>query len=188
MSRRLSVPRPVVFLLGLLVVLPAARSRAHEGPPFPLLMDQRVGPRLVSIWADPDIGTGTFFVVIEPVEGRALPEGTTVRVAVQPVSGRLEEAVYDAEPQPVRYGERHMAEVQFDRGEMWHVRVLLDGPGGTGELTADVEATPDGTIGPIGMLVYLLPFLAIGFLWLKSVLYRRQAARQAPAAQSSMLC
>ena len=62
-------------LLGLclLGLLPAGRAAAHEGPPYPVLVDQRVGPRLVSLWGDPDIGTATFFVVIEPLEDRALP-------------------------------------------------------------------------------------------------------------------
>jgi hypothetical protein len=56
---------------------------------------------------------------------------------------------------------------------MWKVRVLLDGSGGGGELADEVEATPDGTIGPIALIIYPLPFLAVGFLWLKAALRRR---------------
>lgn len=166
--------------LALAAWLPAGRIEAHEGPPFPLIVDQQVGARLVSVWGDPDIGTATFFVVMEPVDGGELPSSTTVRIGVRPVSGRLDEVVYDAEPQRVRYGARYLAEPELDRGEMWRVRVVVDGPQG-GELTTEVEATPDGTIGPIGLLVYVLPFLAVGLLWLKSVLHRRGLQRAASA-------
>ncbi|HYO16841.1 MAG TPA: hypothetical protein VE685_26895 [Thermoanaerobaculia bacterium] len=161
--------------LALLVLLCAATPAwAHEGPPFPILVDQRVGPYVASVWTDPDIGTGTFFVVLEPPEGRSLPAGTKVRIGVQPVSRRLVEAVYDAAPQPVRFGERHYAEVPFDQGGTWRVRVLLDGPAGGGELRSEVEPTPDGTLGPIDLVIYALPFLAIGVLWLKAALRSRR--------------
>jgi hypothetical protein len=168
MKRRLS-------LLVLLLCAPAAR--AHEGPPFPILVDQYAGPYVASVWTDPDIGIGTFFVVLEPPEGRSLPEGTRVRVGVQPVTGRLAEAMHDAAPQPVRSGERHYAEVPFDQGGKWRVRILLDSPEGGGELRAEVEPTPDGTLGPVDLLIYGLPFLAVGFLWLKAVMRSRGSSR-----------
>jgi len=169
---------PFLFMI-LGGLLPAGPARAHEGPPFPILVDRQVGPYIASVWTDPDIGKGTFFVVLEPPEGRSLPERTRVRIGVQPVSGRLAEAVYDAElqqgPQPGHY----FTQVDFDRGEMWKVRVLLDGPAGGGELTTAVEATPNGTIGPVGLVLYPLPFLAMGFLWLKAALRRRRPVRAA---------
>lgn len=154
----------------LLAPLPAL---AHEGPPFPIIVDQRVGPYIVSVWTDPDIGIGTFYVVLEPPTDAPLPDGTTVRIGVWPVSGRLPEVFHSAESQPVRYGERHYAEVPFDRGEMWRVRVQVTGAAGGGEVTAEVEATPDGDIGPIGLLIYALPFVAVAGLFLKAVLRRR---------------
>lgn len=167
------------LVLPVLLLLFAGEVRAHEGPPFPIVVDQRVDPYLVSVWTDPDIGIGTFFVVLEPAAGDALPADTAVEVCVTPVSGRLEEACYTAEPQPVRYGARFYAEVGFDQGEMWTVRAAVRSAEGGGVVTTEVEATPDGSIGPIGLVVYLLPFLAVGFLWLKAALRRR--AQQAPA-------
>lgn len=164
----------------LATTLPAPPALAHEGPPFPIIVDEPVGPWSVSVWTDPDIGIGTFYVVLEPLDEDAeIPAGTRVSIGVRPVSGRLEEAVSEATPEPVRYGERHVAEVAFDRGEWWDVRILVQAPGGSGELTARVEATPDGTIGPIGMVFYMLPFLAVGFIWLKVALRKREIAREA---------
>jgi hypothetical protein len=163
---------PVLALV--LCGLPRPAS-AHEGPPFPILVDREVGPYIVSVWTDPDIGIGTFFVVLEPPAGKGsgMPARTAVRIGVQPVSGRLPEVLYEAEPQRVRYGARHYSEVKFDQGGIWRVRFLLEGSEGGGELTAEVEPTPDGTLGPFELALYLMPFLAVGFLWLKAVLRRR---------------
>lgn len=155
-------------------VLAAAAASAHEGPPFPLIVDAQVGPFIASVWTDPDIGTGTFFVILEPPDGGTLPEHTVIRIAVRPASGRLEETVYQALPQRVRHGQRYFTEVEFDRGELWDVRVELDGPQGGGQLRARVEATPPGGIGPIGLVLYPLPFLAIGFLWFRAALLKRR--------------
>jgi hypothetical protein len=171
---KLVVPVPAgvlsLILAGSVAPHPAG---AHEGPPFPIIVDHHIGPYVASVWTDPDIGTGTFFVILEPPAGGRLPERTTVHVAVQPLSARLDEVVYAAEAQSVRHGARYFTKVQFDRGERWRVRVLVEGSAGGGELRAEVEPTPAGTIGPIGLVVYLVPFLAVGFLWVRRVLKRR---------------
>ncbi len=169
-----------LFILGWLSA--AVPARAHEGPPFPILMDQPAGPYVASVWTDPDVGTGIFFVVLEPSAEKTLPEGTRVRIGVQPVTGRLPEVLYTAEVQKAGKSARYYAEAKFDRQEMWKIRVLLDGSKGGGELATEVEATPDGTIGPIALLIYPLPFLAVGFLWLKAALRRRSGM---PAARST---
>ena len=163
-----------LLLLALLLCGPSAW--AHSGPPFPILVDQRVGPYVASVWTDPDIGTGTFFVVLETPEGRKLPAKTAVRIGVQPVSKRLPEVLYAAEPQTVEEGARFYTAVKFDQGGMWHTRVLIESPAGDGELKADVEPTPDGILGPFASLVYAIPFLGVGFLWIKATLRRRSPA------------
>ena len=165
----------------------AGPSAAHDGPPFPMVEDRRVGPYEVEVWTDPDIGTGTFFVVLQSPEGtQALPEPLRVQVTVEPVSGRLPPAVYAARRGAAREGLRYDAEVAFDRGEWWHVAVGIDWPGGSQTLTSKVEATPDGQIGPVGLVIFALPFAAVGALWLKASRRRRalaQAATRPRAAQ-----
>jgi hypothetical protein len=164
----------LAFLFGALPIY------GHSGPPFPILVDQRVGPYVASVWTDPDIGTGTFFVILEAPKGGSLPARTAVRIGVQPVTKRLPEVFYEAAPQPVKEGARYFAQVKFDQGGMWHTRILIDeGLAGGGELKADVEPTPDGIIGPFASLVYALPFLGIGFLWIKAALRRRAPAAAA---------
>ena len=148
----------LVFLL-----LPTA-LHAHAGPPFPIVVDRPAGPWKVSVWTDPDIGTGVVFVI---PEGSPAPKA--VRVSAQPVDGGLPEAFYDAELQGRPGDERYFTKVKFDRGGMWRLRATVDGR----SVEAEVEATPDGVLGPWELGLYLLPFLAVGFLWGKAVLHRR---------------
>jgi hypothetical protein len=167
---RRAVPRLLAGLLALGLPAPAA---AHDGPPFPIVVDAPMGADLVSVWTDPDIGGGTVFVVIDGPGRNGVRPPDAVHVAVQPVSGRLAEVVQPAEAQPVRRGARFYAEVPLDRGEWWAVRVTVDGPDGRGEVTAEVEATPDGSIGPIGLVVYAIPFMLVAALWIRVTLVRR---------------
>jgi hypothetical protein len=161
-----------------LFLLPAA-LRAHAGPPFPIVVDRPVGPWSVSVWTDPDIGTGVVFVILE---GSSTP--STVRVGARPVDGGLPEAFYDAERQGRPEDARYFTRVSFAHGGMWRLRVTLDGPRGGGAVGAEVEATPDGVLGPGSILLYLAPFLAMGFLWGKAVLRRRgKDSKDQPASR-----
>jgi hypothetical protein len=150
---------------------------AHEGPPYPIVVDQPAGPFVVSVWADPDVGTGTFFVMIDPPPGGAVPEDTSVEVAVQPTSGRLAEASHSASRQPIRDRAQYMAEVPFDAQEMWRVRVVLKSAAGGGEVATEVEVTPPG-LGRFDLVLYLFPFVAIGALWIRAV-FRKRGLRAA---------
>ena len=167
--------RAARILATLAALVGPSAALAHEGPPFPILVDQRVGPYLVSVWTDPDIGTGTFYVVLETPAGVTFVPPTAVRVAVAPMTGRLAEAIYAARSEPVRRGARFFAEVGFDRGEQWRVRVIVESSAGGGELTSQVEATPDGSIGPVGLALYSFPFVLIAVLWWRVSIERRRS-------------
>lgn len=137
---------------------------AHEGPPFPLFVDRKVDPYVVSVWTDPDIGQALFFVIVSPPDSTSLPADLRVQVAVQPVSGRLAEVVYSSERENLPGQVQYRAQVEFDAQEMWRVRVRLESPLGNAETSDTVEATPPG-YGRWDLLIYLLPFVAIGMLW-----------------------
>jgi hypothetical protein len=127
---------------------------------------------VVSVWADPDTGTGTFFIVLEPAPDGKLPEDIRVELGVRPVSGRLPEAVYEAAREGSRMPVQYNAEVPFDAEEMWRVRLLLQSSQGGGEVFTDVEVTPPG-YGRWDLLIYLLPFAAVGWLWLRAIIKGR---------------
>jgi hypothetical protein len=153
-------------------------ARAHEGPPYPIIVDKTVGPVVMSVWADPDVGIGTFFIILEPPQGGAIPDDIKVEIAVQPVTGRLPEARHPAAREPLRGRVQFKAEIPFDAEEMWRVRVLLQTPQGDGEATTDVEVTPPG-YGRWDLLIYLFPFLLIGLLWLRAFFRRRSRDKAA---------
>ncbi|HEX6717116.1 MAG TPA: hypothetical protein VF088_08385 [Pyrinomonadaceae bacterium] len=134
-------------------------ASAHEGPPFPLFVDQKVGPYVVSVWTDPDVGTALFFVIVsEP------PADLQVQIGVQPASGRLAEAFYNGERENLQGQTQYRTQVHFDAQELWRVRIRLQSAQGSAETVATVEATPPG-YGRWDLLLYLLPFLAVGVLW-----------------------
>lgn len=168
-------------LLFVVVLLLAKVASAHEGPPFPLVVDQKADPYVVSIWTDPDVGTALFFVIINAPDPAQLPADLRVQIGVQPVTGRLPEAFYAAEREQVQGQVQYRAQVYFDAQELWRVRVRLESAQGQAETLATVEATPPG-YGRWDLLVYLLPFLAIGVLWALAMLRklkRRTGAKHA---------
>lgn len=163
-----------VLTASLLILSYCKITDAHDGPPFPIVVDQRVGPCIISVWTDPDIGQGTFFIITQDPGNGSIPDDLTVQVSVQPTSGRLPEATYETERQNLPAQVQYKAIVNFDAGEMWRVRVNLKSSKGNGETTAVVEATPEG-LGRWDLLLYLLPFLAIGYLWLRAFLSHKKA-------------
>lgn len=157
-------PRARYTLLLIVLLVFAKRASAHEGPPFPLFVDQKVDRYLVSVWTDPDVGTALFYVIVN-TDGRApLPADLQVKLGVQPVSNRLPEVFYSTTRENLQGQTQYRADVHFDAQELWRVRVQLESAEGNLETFATVEATPPG-YGRWDLLLYLAPFLAFGLLW-----------------------
>jgi hypothetical protein len=165
-----------VALVVLILALPR-ESLAHDGPPFPIVVDQRVGPCIISVWTDPDIGQGSFFVMIQPPPNGSVPNDLNVQLFAQPVSGRLPEASYRAEREDLRGQLQYKTLVNFDVQEKWRIRIKLESAQGSGETEAFVEPTPPG-LGRWDLLLYLLPFLAVGFLWLRAFVTKRHKSQK----------
>jgi hypothetical protein len=152
----------------------AARpASAHEGPPYPIMNDKMIGPCVVSVWADPDVGVGTFIITLDPPQGGTLPEDVTVEIGVRPVSGRLAESRYKSVRESLKGRMQFKTQVQFDAEERWLTRVFLNSSRGGGEASVEVDVTPPG-YGRWDLLIYLFPFLGVGFLWLNAFLRRRK--------------
>lgn len=155
--------------LPLLLALPA---RAHNGPPFPIIENRKMVGSVISLWTHPDIGTGTFFVLVDPVPGGTIPEDLKVEIGIQPESGRLAEVMYPAVREDSHGQVEYNASAQFDRDEFYRVRLVLRSSQGTEEALSRVEATPPG-YGRWDLLLFLLPFLAVAFLWFRQMQRRR---------------
>ena len=183
--RRLEIARTACACLatGLLMTVFASMARAHNGPPFPIITDQRVGPCVVSLWIHPDVGNSPIFVLVDPAPGGAIPENLKIEIGVQPVSGRLAEVRYPTSIADQRGQLEYKTDVQFDQQEFWKVRLILTSAAGDGESLASVEATPLG-YGRWDLLLFALPFIAVGFLWFK-IMAKRRAQRKGRLQQAS---
>ena len=153
---------PLCFALG-----------AHNGPPFPIIVDKRVGPAVIALWTHPDIGVGSFWVIVDPPPGGKLPDDLSVELAIQPVSARIPEARYPGKRDNSSAQVQFKVEAPFDRQEFINVRVLLKSSSGSGVAAASVEVTPVG-YGRWDLLFYLAPFLCAGFLWFRAMTRRRR--------------
>jgi hypothetical protein len=154
--------------------------RAHTGPPFPIVASRSAGSYEVSVWTDPDStddgsAAGRFWVTLRPSSGASLPDGTRVSVAINPADGSGPLRTASAEAVANDPSHRFAALVMDHEGR-FHVRVTIDGPLGHDEVEADVDATYDLRPPPAMIAVYLIPFIAIGFLWVKLLLRRRKAS------------
>jgi hypothetical protein len=157
----------VGLLLALWLMLPAPAS-AHNGPPFPIIENQKVGPCIVALWTHPDVGMGAFYVFVEPAPGGAIPNDLKIEIGVQPETGRLPETFYEAQRVKSRGQVQYNAQAVFDRQELWRVHLRVQSSQGGGEATAQVEVTPPG-FGRWDLLFFLLPFLLVAFLWFRGI-------------------
>jgi len=181
---------PVGVLLGLLALVLALPmpAGAHNGPPFPIIEKWKVGPCIVALWTHPDVGTGAFYVFVEPAPGGTVPDDLKIKIGVRPVSGRLPEKFYEATRVKSRGQVQYNAVADFDRQERWSVRLVLESSQGGGEATAQVEVTPPG-FGRWDLLFFLLPFLLVAFLWFRGIsrVRRRRNAQMAKGAAGQVV-
>jgi len=158
---------------------------AHRGPPFPIVPSRSAGPYDVSVWTDPDStddgsAGGQFWVTVRPSNAAMpLPADTRVDVAIRPLDRPGPTNASRAEP-VAGDASRRFAALVMDHEGRFHVRVTIDGPLGPAEVEAEVEATYDLRPPPVLIAVYLIPFVLVGFLWLKLLLRRRRSHSESP--------
>jgi hypothetical protein len=159
---------------------------AHKGPPYPVIVDQPVAEYLVSVWADPDLGTGsTFYIMTDPSDEQETVSEPDVEVWVQPTTHRLPKVSYEAEREAIPSRIQFAAHPEFDALEMWEIGVRVTPPGKQAvELTTEVEVTPPG-LGKWDLLMYLFPFAFIGGMWALALRRRWKAHNSGPTSGHS---
>jgi hypothetical protein len=182
MARKRPISNPTTLrrclAVTLILLCASTFALAHIGPPYPIMENRKVGPLTVAVWSNPDVGNGSFFVIIDPPQGSTVPADMKVRVAVQPVSGRLPEKTYGAWREKLIDRVEFKTVVPFDKEETWRIRVLISSSRASGEADTDVEVTP-ALLGRWDLLLFLLPFLGVGFLWFKAVRTKLKRRRRA---------
>ena len=169
---------PFLLVAGLLAAAPRPAA-AHDGPPFPIVSSLDAGAYEVDVWTDPDAtddgsAGGQFWVMLEPRErGSEIPAGTTVDVSIRAAGADGPWQTMRAEPMDGRVS-RQFAGLVLDREGRFAVRVEVAGPLGGATSAAWVDATYDLRPPPAMLVLYLLPFLAVGVLWTKLLLRRRR--------------
>lgn len=151
---------------------------AHDGPPFPIVSDQRIGAYVVSIWTDPDAtddgsAGGQFWVQLRMASGdETVPALTRATLGVRPVVRTA--PMVSARAEPVRGDvSNQFAAVVMDHEGRFAVEITIDGPAGPASLTAEVDATYDLRPPPFMLAVYALPFVLAGALWIRLLMKRR---------------
>jgi hypothetical protein len=145
------------------------------------MQNRKVGPFNVEVWSNPDVETGSFYVIIDPPKGSglAVPQDMKVQVAVQPLSKRLPVTVYNAWREKLLDHVEFKALVPFDKEEMWHVHITFSSSTANGEADTDVLVTP-ALLGRWDLLIFVLPFAGIGVLWFKAASVKRTRRRRKP--------
>jgi hypothetical protein len=161
---------------------------AHDGPPFPIVVDRIAGPYLVSVWTDPDTTDdgspgGQFWVVLRQADRKRVPPaGTRAVVAVRSLDRQGPEHTAAATAVRGDIGNQFAAVVMDHEGR-FHVRVEIGGPLGTAGVDAPVDATYDRRPAPYLLALYVAPFLLVGLLWGRVLVHRRAIQRERDASR-----
>ena len=169
--------RRLSLLAGLLALV-SADAPAHEGPPYPIVVDRPTRYGRLSVWGDPDVGTGTFWIDLEPSGGAPLPDAR-VSVAVRPADGRLPEREYSARStRAVPEDHRFQCEVEFDALGAWSLRIDLAGSQGVEAVEERIEVTLPGQGPVLDLMLYSFPFLVVGVLFILTMVRGRKKERR----------
>lgn len=176
MSLSKSITNALILVLLVIAGLSLSAS-AHIGPPFPIIENKKVGPCIIALWTHPDIGTGTFYVMIDPIPGNTIPNDLKIKIGIQPESGRLPETFYNADRDDTRNQVVYKAFTDFDRDEFYRVHLVIQSAQGQGEAFSRVEATPT-VMGRFGLVFFSLPFVAVGLLWYYGMSKKRKQIKK----------
>jgi len=162
----------------------SALAHDHHAPPARIIADEQVGPWTISVWAQQHMDTGRFFVKVRPSSGTAVPDDLKIEVGVQPADQSSTETFYPADRESP--DAQYEAEAPFDAEKSWQIRVRLQSSRGINETTTYIGASPPG-LGQWQLLLYSLPFLSVGGLWLQVYRLRRGLKRRLALGRDSAL-
>lgn len=174
------------FACAILLFLFAPRALAHDGPPYPIFVDENIADWTVSVWADPDVGTGTFYYYLTAPRGHKTDE-VIVRAISSPEDGKSPEVAGESEAAKPTEPFQQIGKLQFHHRGYWTTRLVFERTGEEGaplgELTYRLNVTPPG-LGKVNLLWFSFPFILIGGLWLRTLLAQRAHERAATVPTS----
>ncbi len=171
------------FIAGFIMLASPTEASAHFGEPYPVLIDQPVGPYLVTTYVDPDVGTGTFYVDVMPASG-TVPADTTVIINATPEDNHTAPVLVVVKGKRADPGLEYEGDVEFDAEGYWAIRMQVAGPAGAGDITFRVLVTPPYPQW-LSTLQCLVPFVVVAGLWFLSTKRNAIIKRQAAAAAAA---
>jgi hypothetical protein len=162
----------------------SALAHDHHAPPARIITDEQIGPWTISVWAQQHMDTGRFFVKVRPSSGTTAPDDLKVEIGIQPASQNSPEMFYPADRESP--DAQYEAEAPFDAEKSWQIRVRLQSSRGVNETTTYIGASPPGP-GQWQLLLYSLPFLSVGGLWLRVYRLRRGLKRSLALGRDNAL-
>ena len=162
-----------MFILFSLLVI--SEVFAHEGPPYPILVDQKFLTYKLSVWADPDTENGTFLFY---PEGENLKSDNYIyEVKATPQMGSKEILKGTSLQSVDEKGKfTYTATIPFSSEGMWNVEIKVKNKQNGDILlnqTIAVSVTPPGP-NPMETLIYMIPFVLLGLIWIKVVIHKRK--------------
>jgi hypothetical protein len=176
--------RAVTLLTIALGVLVAEAVSAHDGPPYPIVSNQLLGRYRISVWTDPDTtddGTagGQFWVMIDPARaGDSVATDVQAVVTVRPLDRPGASSTARAAPVSADRS-RQFAALNMNHEGRFAVHVDVESDAGRVSVDSEVQATYDLRPSRLMLVVYLLPFVLVGFLWTTLLVRRRRAHARA---------
>ena len=170
-------------LVSFLVVCSlSALAHDHHAPPVRIITDEQVGPWTISVWAQQHMDMEKFFVKARPASGTTpgttagttTPNDLKVEIGVQPATQNSPEVFYPASDESA--DGQYTAEAPLDAEKSWQIRIRLQSSLSVSETTTYLGAAPPGA-GQWQLLLYSLPFLSVGGLWLRLYRLRRGVRR-----------
>jgi hypothetical protein len=153
---------------------------AHNGPAYPIVPNRIAGNYQISLWADPDASDdgsadGRFWATVTAAQaGAAVPPDTEVKISIWPIDRPT--SIRTARTAPVEHEpSRWFVAFVIDQEGRYGVRAAIAGPLGPAEVEAIVDSAYDQRPRPLTVVLFILPFLLIGFVWVKLIFMRRRA-------------
>jgi hypothetical protein len=161
---------------SLLLFSPNALAHDHHGPPARIITDEQVGPWTISAWIQQHMDTGRFFVKVRSSSGTTtVLDDLKVEIGVQPAGQNSAVTFYPASSESP--DGQYSAELPFDTEQSWQVKVRLQSSHGVNEITTYIGPSAPGS-GQWHLLLYSVPFLSVGGLWLRVYWLRRGVKRR----------
>ena len=172
-----------MFIASLILVslVPLQPAAAHFGEPYTVLYDQKIGEFTLSMKADPDVGTGTFY---SDIELPASMNDGEVTIAIQAVAdaNNTGPSSSSASGQSTSHKASIEQTIEFDQEGYWTLDVTVTAGDTTGQHQFKVLVTPP--FPPwITTLICLAPFLVVAAIW--TLTMRRNALLKQQQSESA---